>query len=121
MRRFLFAIALLGLSFGIAHGEGQFDGRWKGSWSVTSNAGLQGRTCRTYRGNIDMTVANGEVTGETTGHFNGSISGTVANDGKFTGKIGSFDMTGTFSRTRFSGRIATPNCVARVSARTVAG
>lgn len=117
MRRLLVAIALTGLSVGIAHAAGPFDGRWKGGWSGTSSTGVEGRGCQSYSGDINMTVANGQVSGETTGQFNGTITGTVTNDGKFQGKIGPYDMTGTFSRKGFSGRIAASKCVARVSAK----
>lgn len=121
MRRLLIAVALTGLSFGLAHAAGPFDGRWKGGWSGTSSTGMESRGCQSYAGNIDMTVANGQVTGETTGQFNGSISGTVTNEGKFKGKVGPYDMTGTFSRRGFSGRIVAAKCIASVSAKAAGG
>jgi|SRR6185437_9812969 len=118
MRRLLIAIALAGFGFGVAHAAEPFDGRWRGSWSGTSStAGAEGRGCTNYSGNIDMTVANGEVTGETTGQFSGPISGRVANDGKFTGQIGGYAMTGTFSPKGFKGRITGSKCIASASAK----
>lgn len=101
-------------------GAGAYDGHWKGSWTGVSNVGNQSYGCQSYLGNIDLTVAAGQVSGNASGQYLGTISGTVAPDGQFTGKIGPYDMSGRFSGQRFSARFTTAKCQMGVSARPIA-
>jgi hypothetical protein len=121
MRYLSIAIALALFQVGIAHAAGPFDGQWKGSWSGVSSAGGDPRLCQGYHGNVDMTITNGRVSGSTTGQFQGTIEGAVANDGKFRGKMGPYDMTGKFSAKRFTGHFAASKCAMNVSAKPKGG
>jgi len=120
MRHLSIAVALAVFLMGIAHAAAPFDGQWKGSWSGVSNLGTGNYGCQSYIGNVNMTVANGSVNGSTTGQYEGTIAGTVAKDGKFKGKIGAYDMSGSFSGKRFKGRFTTDKCVMSVSAKPTA-
>jgi hypothetical protein len=117
MRHLAIAIALVVCQLGTALGATPFDGQWKGSWSGVSNLGTGNYGCQAYIGNVNMTVANGSVSGATTGQYEGTISGTVAQNGKFKGKIGDFDISGSFSGKRFKGRFTTDKCVMSMSAK----
>jgi hypothetical protein len=117
MRHLPMALAVMVLQIGIAHASDPFDGQWKGSWSGVSNVGTGNYGCQAYLGNVVMTVTNGSVSGSTSGQYQGTISGTVAKDGKFKGKIESFDISGSFSGKRFKGRFTTDKCVMSVSAK----
>ena len=121
MRHLPIAAALVVLHWGAAHAAAPFDGPWKGSWSGVSNLGTGNYGCQAYAGNVTMTVASGKVSGATTGQYEGTITGTVANDGKFKGKIGPFDISGSFSGKRFKGRFTTDKCVMSVSAKAASG
>ena len=117
MRDRAIAIILAALQIGIAHAAGPFDGRWTGSWSGISTVGPQPYPCQQYSGNIDMTISDGRLTGTTTGQFQGTIEGVVAENGKFTGKMGPYDMSGSFSAKRFNARFTTAKCAVAVSAK----
>lgn len=121
MRPLSIAVALAVLQIGSAHAATPFDGQWKGSWSGVSNLGTGNYGCQTYIGNVDMTIADGKVSGSTTGQYQGTITGAVAEDGKFIGKIGSFELSGSFSGKRFRGRFTTDKCVMSMSARAASG
>jgi len=121
MRYLAIAVLMAGLSVGTAAAAG-FDGHWKGGWVGTSSIGGDSRGgCQNYAGNIDMKVANGQVTGQTTGQYSGTISGNVASNGKFNGKIGPYDMSGAFSPRGFKGRFVTSKCAMSVSAKLASG
>jgi hypothetical protein len=108
---------LAALPLGIAHAAGPFDGQWKGSWSGISTIGPQPYPCQQYSGNVDMTITDGRVTGATTGFVHDTIEGMVAENGKFTGKMGPYAMSGSFSAKRFSARFTTAKCAMAVSAK----
>ncbi len=121
MRYLPIAIALAVLHVGITHAAAPSDGGWKGSWSGVSNVGTGSYNCTSYHGNVDMTIANGQVSGTTTGQFQGAIAGTVATDGKFIGHIAQYNMSGRFSGKRFQGRFTTSKCAMSVSAKPTGG
>jgi hypothetical protein len=116
MRYLSIAIALAVLHTGTAHAGGPFDGQWKGSWGGGSSTGSGGKGCREFSGEIEMTIADGRVTGLSKGRAEARVAGTVAPDGKFTGKLGSYDMTGQFSGKQFKGSWATTRCSMNVTA-----
>jgi hypothetical protein len=111
------AIALAMLQLATARAAGPFDGRWTGSWTGVSNIGTSTYPCKSYIGNVDVTVADGHVTGVTTGQYQGTIEGTVAANGKFTGKIGPYAMSGSFSAKQFRARFTTDKCAMSMSAK----
>ncbi len=118
MRYLPVAIAVAALLLGTAHAAGPFDGRWTGSWSgVSGIGGADSHQCQLYHGDIDMTVADGQVTGSTKGQFKGTIAGTVSSDGKFSGTMASYQMTGKFSGKKFKGRFTTAKCAMNVAAK----
>ncbi len=116
MRYLSIAIALAVLHTGSAHAGGPFDGQWKGSWGAGSSTGGGGKECRAFNGEIEMTIADGRVSGLSKGRAEAKVAGTVAQDGKFAGKLGSYDMTGQFSGTKFTGSWSTPKCSMNVTA-----
>ena len=121
MRYLPIAIALAMLHVGISHAANPFDGGWKGSWSGVSNIGTGSYGCQSYSGHVNMTIADGQVSGTTTGQFQGTIAGTVAQNGKFTGNIGQYGMSGSFSGKSFEGRFTTAKCAMSVSAKATGG
>jgi hypothetical protein len=121
MRYLSIAMALVLLS-GVAQAAGKFDGQWIGGWSgVSSIGGEQPGLCQSYRGNVHITISDGRVSGETTGQYQGTITGTVQDDGKFSGKMASYDMGGKFSGKKFTGRFVTAKCAMSVTAKSKSG
>ncbi|HUH83516.1 MAG TPA: hypothetical protein VLX85_02840 [Stellaceae bacterium] len=116
MRYLSVAIALAVLQTGSVHAGGPFDGQWKGSWGGGSSTNGRGKECQAFNGEIEMTVADGRVSGLSKGRAEARVAGTVAPDGKFTGKLGSYDMTGQFSGVKFTGSWSTTRCSINVTA-----
>jgi hypothetical protein len=118
MRLLLVVAFAATLCSGVAQAAGAYDGQWSGAWGGGSSTGGVGgeRGCQGFNGTVEMTVADGHVSGLSKGRAEAKINGTVAQDGKFTGRLGSFDITGQFSGKHFQGNWTSGKCVFNVTA-----